>query len=325
VIYKVKIKHGVFMKNMKVKILFLAAALLLGFLSCKEEPAMDKKTYNKLTAEEERVIVNKGTEAPFSGKYNEFSEKGTYRCKRCDAPLYRSSDKFASACGWPSFDDEIKGAVKRQKDADGLREEILCANCGAHLGHVFIGERLTDKDVRHCVNSISLAFVPDTGSSRRAKAYFAGGCFWGVEYFFDHKKGIVSAVSGYMGGKKENPTYEEVSTGKTGHLETVELTYDPDIIGYEELVKYFFEIHDPTQTNGQGPDIGSQYLSAVFYSNDEEKNTVLKLIDILKSKGYAVATKLFPAGKFWKAEDYHQDYYDRKKGQPYCHVYKKKF
>jgi len=122
-----------------------------------------------------------------------------------------------------------------------------------------------------------------------------------------------------------NPSYRDVTHGKTGHLEVVEVTYDPAKVDYEKLAKFFFEIHDPTQVNGQGPDIGEQYLSAIFYKNDDEQKIVHKLIDILKTKGYKVLTKVLPAGTFWKAEDYHQDYYDKKKQQPYCHVYKKKF
>ncbi len=287
--------------------------------------AMETTSQNKLTAAETQVLVNKGTEPPFSGIYNDFFKTGTYCCKRCKAPLYRSNDKFKSTCGWPSFDDEIKGAIKKELDADGLRTEILCANCGAHLGHIFAGEQLTDKNIRHCVNSISLIFIPDTDVKSTAKAYFAGGCFWGMEYLFEHKEGVISATSGYMGGSLSNPSYRDVSSGESGHLETVEIIYDPTKISYEDLAKFFFEIHDPTQTNGQGPDIGSQYLSAVFYQNSSEKETAEKLIGILNDKGYNIATRLIPVQTFWAAEDYHQNYYDRKKQKPYCHLYKKKF
>lgn len=122
----------------------------------KKEPI-----YRKLTKEEEAVIMHKGTEAPFTGKYNNFWEKGTYVCKRCGAPLYRSEAKFNAGCGWPSFDEEIRGAVTRSPDPDGVRTEITCANCGAHLGHVFVGEGFTKKNTRHCVNSISLEFISD--------------------------------------------------------------------------------------------------------------------------------------------------------------------
>ena len=294
-------------------------------MSCSEETTVEDITYNQLSAEEERVIVHKGTEPAFTGEYNDFFEEGTYRCKRCDAELYRSDSKFASSCGWPSFDDEIDGAIKRQIDADGMRVEILCANCGAHLGHVFEGEGLTDKNLRHCVNSVSMVFVPDKDLPQPARAYFAGGCFWGVEYLFEQKEGVISAVSGFMGGATENPSYRDVVGGNTGHLEAVEIVYDPSTVSYENLAKFFFEIHDPTQANGQGPDIGEQYLSAIFYSNDDEEETAHKLIDILKTKGYDVVTKVLPTSTFWEAEEYHQDYYDNKNQQPYCHVWEKKF
>ena len=285
---------------------------------------MDEKSYNKLSPEEERVIIHKGTEPPFSGEYNDFFEKGTYLCKRCSAPLFNSNDKFESSCGWPSFDDEIKGAIKKETDADGSRTEILCANCGGHLGHVFEGERLTDKNVRHCVNSVAMLFVSDK-ESELAKAHFAGGCFWGVEHLFEQKEGVVSAVSGYMGGTVDNPTYGDVLQGNTGHLEAVEVSYDPSKVNYEDLAQYFFEIHDPTQNDGQGPDIGEQYLSAIFCSNEDEKNIAYKLIEVLNAKSYKIATKVLPVSPFWKAEEYHQNYYNKNRQNPYCHVYEKKF
>lgn len=286
---------------------------------------MDKTNYKTLSAEEERVIIHKGTEAQFSGKYNDFYEKGAYHCKQCGAKLYRSEDKFSSFCGWPSFDDEVPGAINKKLDADGTRTEILCANCGAHLGHIFTGEGFTAKNIRHCVNSISMDFIPAVKADVSKKAYFAGGCFWGVEYLFAQQPGVISVVSGYMGGKMENPSYQDVVYKKTGHLEVVEVSYDATQVSYEELARFFFEIHDPTQVDGQGPDIGEQYLSAVFFNNEQEQLIANKLINILKSKGYAVVTEVRPAAKFWQAEEYHQDYYDKNKKQPYCHVYKKKF
>jgi len=282
--------------------------------------------YNKLSADEERVIVNKGTERPFSGQYYLNKEDGSYLCRRCDAPLFRSSDKFESGTGWPSFDDAIEGAVKQVPDADGRRTEIVCANCGAHLGHVFFSEGITAKNVRHCVNSISLNFLPAvTSEATTLTAIFAGGCFWGVEYHFSKIKGVLSVTSGYVGGLTEHPSYQQVCTGKTGHAEAVEVEFDPALVTYETLAKLFFEIHDPTQMNRQGPDIGTQYRSAVFYVNEEQKIIAEKLIAELKRKGYNVVTSVEKAGKFWEAEAYHQDYYEKNGHQPYCHIYQKRF
>lgn len=280
-----------------------------------------------LTPEEKRVIIDKGTEYPFTGIYTNHKEKGTYHCKQCDAPLYRSADKFDSGCGWPSFDDEIKGAVKRFKDADGRRTEIVCAACGAHLGHVFEGEGFTSKDTRHCVNSISLVFRKDqaTTPAKTETAIFAGGCFWGVEHLLKRVDGVLSVESGYIGGKTPNPTYEEVCSHTTGYAEAVRVIFDPAKVTYEVLAKRFFEIHDPEQINRQGPDVGDQYRSEVFYTNEQQKEVALKLIDLLKAKGYKVATKVTKATMFWEAEAYHQDYYERKGTQPYCHSYTKRF
>jgi peptide methionine sulfoxide reductase msrA/msrB len=303
-------------------IYYIWLLFLINFSSLNKENTMK---YNKLTTEEEYVIVHKGTERPFTGKFWDYKENGTYICKQCNAELYKSSDKFESGCGWPSFDDEITGAVKRVPDADGMRTEIVCANCGAHLGHVFEGENLTSKNTRHCVNSISLSFTPAASQNKNETAYFASGCFWGTEYYFSKMPGIISTTVGYTGGSKENPTYKDVCTGKTGHAETVEVIFDPSKTSFEVLTKLFFEIHDFTQVNRQGPDIGNQYRTEIFYTTDDQKIVSESLIKLLTERGFKVATKVTKATKFWKAEDYHQDYYGKNGSSPYCHIQKKIF
>lgn len=282
--------------------------------------------YNKLTEEESYVIESKGTEKPFSGKYNDFYEKGTFNCKKCGSSLYKSEDKFSSGCGWPSFDDEIQDSIKRISDLDGRRVEIVCSVCDAHLGHVFEGEGFTQKNSRHCVNSISLKFQSEDKSCKEhAVAYFAAGCFWGVEYHFEKLKGVYSAISGYMGGHLDNPDYASICTGTTGHLEIVKVEFDECQIAFKDLLKLFFEIHDFTQVNGQGPDIGPQYLSAIFYVDKGQKQDSLEIINNLTEMDYKVATSLHEVSKFYKAEDYHQDYYENNGKTPYCHTYRKIF
>ena len=281
-----------------------------------------------LTKEEERVIIHKGTQLPFIGKHTYNFKKGIYTCKQCGNPLYKSSDKFEAFCGWPSFDDIIPGAVLEVKERETKRTEIICAKCKGHLGHVFRGEGFTKKSTRHCVNSISLDFVREDEvelNTNLKTAIFAAGCFWGVEYHFSKTKGVIKAISGYTGGKTENPTYKEVCRGDTGHIEAVKVVYDDKIIKYEDLVKLFFEIHDFEQEGGQGPDIGEQYESYIFYANEKEKQIANKTINALKKKGYAPQTKLKQAKEFYKAETYHQNYYDKKGGEPYCHVRRKVF
>ncbi len=314
-----------------LEILFIFTAILNCTCSSGQENTQLKKqtkmkTYNTLTEKEKYIILNKGTEAPFTGKFNDFSEEGIFTCRQCNAELYKSDSKFDGHCGWPAFDDEIKGAVERVPDADGQRIEIVCANCKGHLGHVFSGENFTPKNTRHCVNSISLQFKPaKITKPTLAKAYFAGGCFWGMEYYFQKADGVSEAISGYMGGASKNPSYKEICTGTTGHLEVVEVIYNPNIISFRELTKLFFEIHNPEQTNGQGPDLGSQYLSAAYYSSEEEQQIIKELIAELTKKGYKIATKIEAVSPFWKAEDYHQDYYQKNGHQPYCHGYTKRF
>ncbi len=302
--------------------------ILMIYFAIMSENAFSQEIlpYNNLTKEESYVINEKGTEAPFKGKFTNKKEKGTYTCKKCGAALYYSTDKFESDCGWPSFDDEIKGAVNRIPDADGIRTEIECASCGAHLGHVFTGEAFTTKNTRHCVNSISLEFVPQLlEAGRYGTAIFAGGCFWGVEYFLQKAAGVISVTSGYTGGSVKNPSYKEVCTGNTGHAEAVKVIYDPEKTSYDKLLKLFLEIHDPTQINRQGPDIGDQYRSEIFYLNEDQRKIAEKNLNILKNKGLKVATALTKSAEFYSAETYHQDYYFNNGKVPYCHAYTRRF
>jgi peptide methionine sulfoxide reductase msrA/msrB len=281
----------------------------------------------QLSDEEKYILIDKGTEQPFTGKYTNEKSNGIYRCKLCDAPLYNSGDKFDSHCGWPSFDDTIEGAVKRVPDADGRRVEIVCAKCGGHLGHVFEGEGMTPKNTRYCVNSISLKLTkkPDINDDKLSRAYFAGGCFWGVEYYLEKLDGVKEVHSGFMGGHVKNPSYYEVVSSNTGHLESVEVIYDSSKISYKNIAKIFFEIHDPTQTDGQGPDIGQQYLSAVFVNSENEKNIIDSLIKELEENGFNIATKILQKSEFYKADEDHQNYYNKKGTKPYCHGYTKRF
>lgn len=159
----------------------------------------------------------------------------------------------------------------------------------------------------------------------RERALYAGGCFWGVEHLLKQQPGVISVTSGYCGGPAESANYKRVKSGETEHAETVEVVFDPTKVSYRELTKLFFEIHDPTQLDGQGPDFGYQYRSQIFYLTEEQKEIAEELIEQLKERGYDVVTKVTPSSPFYKAEEYHQNYYKKTGKEPYCHIYKRRF
>ncbi len=284
---------------------------------------MDK--IKSLTPEIIFISQDKGTEKPFSGNYIEAVKHGTYLCRRCGLALFRADNQFTSSCGWPSFDDQLPNTIHEQKDADGRRMEIVCKRCHSHLGHVFTGENYTSKNLRHCVNSLVIEFVEDESVIDTEEASVAAGCFWGVQYYLDRLDGVLKTEVGYTGGHVEHPSYQQVCNGDTGHLEAIRIVYDRKKISYEQVLKYFFEIHDPTQHDGQGPDIGLQYLSAIFYFDAEQKKIAQQVITELQNLGVQVATQLLPVSTFWEAEEYHQDYYEKNEKSPYCHTYVKRF
>ncbi|STX50019.1 bifunctional methionine sulfoxide reductase B/A protein [Legionella busanensis] len=272
-----------------------------------------------LTPLAKRIICHKATEYPNTGIYNHLVGRGTYLCRRCGLALFRAESQFHSGCGWPSFDENIDKAIKQLPDKDGMRTEIVCNRCDAHLGHIFVGEYLTQKNIRHCVNSASIDFVLDKTVLDTEEAIVAGGCFWGIDHFLKLIPGVLKVEVGYIGGTVQEPSYEQVCQGSSGHYEAARIVYDPSRVNYSAIIKRFFEIHDPTQRSGQGPDIGPQYQSAIFCYDDDQYLAANALIQTLTNRGYNVATRLFEVMPFWAAEDYHQDYYAKHHKAPYCH------
>ena len=278
-----------------------------------------------LTPEQYRIVIEKGTEQPYTGGYELAQSQGSYLCKRCGLALFRASHQFNSACGWPAFDDQIEGAVAQTLDADGTRTEITCSRCNAHLGHVFSGEQHTPKNIRHCVNAASMDFVNSENIHDSDEIIVAGGCFWGIEFLMQQLPGVVLAESGYTGGQKDSPSYQEVCSGTTEHYESVRILWDSAKIEVEAVLRHFFEIHNPEQSGGQGADIGSQYQSAVFVYNTHQKKVAELLLGHLSANGYKPVTRILPILRFWRAEEYHQDYYEKHNLQARCHRPQKRF
>ncbi len=282
-----------------------------------------KESWKALISENQYQITREhGTEPPFSHPYNNLHEKGIFYCADCQNPLFASNTKFDSGTGWPSFWKPYHSrSVKLTEDRSFgmIRNEVSCARCGAHLGHVF-DDGPAPTGLRYCMNGLSLKFQKELITTKLEKAIFAQGCFWCVEEIFESLKGVKAVVSGYAGGKEVNPTYEEVGRGSTDHAEAVEVTYDPSVITYQQLLKVFFNAGDPTQVNGQGPDHGTQYRSIIFYKDAQQKNQIEAYMQELSASGRftkPLSVQLLPQLPFYLAESYHQDYVKNHPETPY--------
>jgi peptide methionine sulfoxide reductase msrA/msrB len=295
----------------------------------------------RLTTEQFHILRSQGTERAFCGTLLDNHKEGVYTCAGCGLPLFASDSKFESGSGWPSFFQPVakENVIELNDDSHGMqRTEIQCARCGGHLGHVFKdGPRPTG--LRFCLNSESLKFTDkdkvasladpaaehraspaDVTKDGKATAVFAGGCFWCTEAAFEQLKGVTDVESGYAGGSKETANYERVCGGDTGHAEAIRITYDPKLVGYDQLLDAFFNAHDPTTLNRQGNDVGSQYRSAIFYANEiQERAARSKIKHLTETKAFPdpIVTSLEPLKEFYPAETYHQDYAKKHPNQPY--------
>lgn len=270
-----------------------------------------------LSPETFHVARQHGTERAFSSEMCSYFEPGIYACACCATPLFDSGEKFESGTGWPSFTQPIReNAVAYHKDVSYgmIRIEALCNTCDAHLGHVF-PDGPEPSGLRYCMNAVALLKV---GNDLK-KATFGGGCFWCTEAVFQQLKGVSKVESGYSGGAIANPTYREVCSGMTGHAEVVEVTYDPNAISYEDLLRIHLVTHDPTTLNRQGADVGTQYRSVIYYRDEAEKAKAASVIEELQhAYDQKIVTEISPLEYFYKAEDYHQNYYRNNSEQGYC-------
>ena len=298
-----------------------------------------KSDSKNLTELQKYVIFANGTEKPFDNEYWDNKSDGIYVDIISRKPLFSSKDKFDSGTGWPSFTKPIKEKVIKEKSNNSYgmsRIEARSKDSEIHLGHIFNDGPKDKGGMRYCINSSSLKFIPKEDLKKEGykkylsifkdhqyqKAILAGGCFWGMEDLFTKLDGVIDVVNGYSGGNITNPTYEIISSGISNHAESIEITFDSKKISYEKILRFFFKIHDPTTLNKQGNDIGTQYRSAIFYLNEEQRQIANTLIDKVDKSGLftrKIVTSLEKFDKFYKAEKYHQDYLNRNPGGYTCH------